>query len=135
MLNRTSTFRVSLAALALLLVLGCQATPIQNVPDTELPLSDDTEVSLDDVRKMIVRAGASLGWVMEREGEEELIGTLRLRSHVAKVAVDYDTDSFDIRYLSSENLDYKDGKIHRNYNSWVGNLRDAIITQATLYEP
>ena len=38
------------------------------------------------------------------------------------VDVSYDTQAFSIRYKDSINLDYGDGKIHKNYNGWIENL-------------
>ena len=78
----------------------------------------------------IRRAGASLGWVMESHGPGLMRGTLNLRSHQAVVDIPYDTRRFSIRYVSSSNLDYNGAVIHRNYNSWVQNLQNAIVVQS-----
>ena len=56
-------------------------------------------------------------------------GTLNLRAHQAVVDIPYDAQRFGIRYLSSSNLDYDGRSIHRNYNSWVQNLQNAIMAQ------
>lgn len=53
--------------------------------------------------------------------------TLHLRTHVAVVRIDYDRDSFSVKYVRSENLNHErrpDGTevIHPNFNSWVENL-------------
>ena len=77
----------------------------------------------------IRRAGAGLGWRMEPQGPGLMRGTLDLRAHQAVVAIPYDTQRFSIRYLSSSNLDYDGQVIHRNYNSWVRNLQNAIMAQ------
>ena len=77
----------------------------------------------------IRRAGAGLGWRMEPQGAGLMRGTLDLRTHQAVVAIPYDTQRFSIRYVSSSNLDYDGRAIHRNYNSWVRNLQNAIMAQ------
>ncbi|MBD0275186.1 MAG: hypothetical protein ICV73_25080 [Acetobacteraceae bacterium] len=77
----------------------------------------------------IRRAGAGLGWRMEPQGPGLVRGTLNLRTHQAVVAIPYDTQRFSIRYVSSSNLDYDGRAIHRNYNSWVQNLQNAIMAQ------
>ena len=77
----------------------------------------------------IRRAGAGLGWRMEPQGPGLVRGTLNLRTHQAVVDIPYDTQRFSIRYVSSSNLDYDGRVIHRNYNSWVQNLRNAIMAQ------
>ena len=79
----------------------------------------------DEIR----RAGASLGWIMEQQRPGQMRGTLNLRSHQAVVDIPYDTRRFAIRYASSTNLDYNGAVIHRNYNSWVQNLQNAIMAQ------
>jgi hypothetical protein len=80
----------------------------------------------DEIR----RAGASLGWIMESQRPGQMRGTLNLRSHQAVVDIPYDTRRFAIRYASSTNLDYNGAVIHRNYNSWVQNLQNAILVQS-----
>lgn len=45
---------------------------------------------------------------------------------MARIGITYDTRQVKIRYLESENLDYKmkNGvpQIHRNYLSWISNV-------------
>lgn len=77
----------------------------------------------------IRRAGAGLGWRMEAQGPGAIRGTLNLRTHQAVVDIPHDTQRFGIRYVSSSNLDYDGTGIHRNYNSWVQNLQNAIMAQ------
>lgn len=77
----------------------------------------------------IRRAGAGLGWRIEQQGSGLMRGTLNLRTHQAVVDIPYDTQRFSIRYVSSANLDYQNGLIHKNYNSWVQNLQNAILAQ------
>jgi len=52
-----------------------------------------------------------------------------LRKHVAVVEIPYSSKSYTIRYRSSENLDEKDGVIHKNYNGWIQNLTRGINAQ------
>ncbi|SDC93928.1 hypothetical protein [Belnapia rosea] len=78
----------------------------------------------------IRRAGAGLGWIMQDQGPGLMRGTLNLRTHQAVVDIPYDTRRFSIRYASSSNLEYNGGTIHRNYNSWIRNLQNAILVQS-----
>ena len=66
---------------------------------------------------------------MEPQAPGLVRGTLNLRTHQAVVDIPYDTQRFSIRYVSSSNLDYDGRVIHRNYNSWVQNLQNAIMAQ------
>ncbi len=77
----------------------------------------------------IRRAGAGLGWRMEPLAPGLVRGTLNLRTHQAVVDVPHDTQRFNIRYVSSSNLDHDGNAIHRTYNSWVQNLQNAIMAQ------
>ncbi|WP_149538286.1 hypothetical protein [Siccirubricoccus phaeus] len=79
----------------------------------------------------IRRAGTGLGWIIEPQGPGLMRGTLNLRTHQAVVDIPYDTQRFSIRYVSSSNLDYDGTVIHRNYNSWVQNLQNAIMVQSS----
>lgn len=122
-----NVFRVSAIVLTSLLVYAC-AQPVHNVRDTpiEVPKSDYT---LDDVATTITRAGASLGWVVTHEAPGHSVATLHLRSHMARVDITYTLDSYNIQYRDSTNLDYDGTNIHRNYNSWIQNLDNAIQVQ------
>ena len=74
-----------------------------------------------------VRVGVSQrGWVITRQDPGYMEATLHLRSHMARIGINYDTQHVKVRYLDSENLDYgmKQGvaHIHRNYFNWVNNV-------------
>lgn len=78
----------------------------------------------------IQRAAASLGWVAEPQGPGVVRAALNLRSHQVTAAITYDPRQFSITYLSSANLLYDGTHIHRNYNSWIANLRDKIVEES-----
>jgi hypothetical protein len=107
---------------------GCRTAPVYNVVDTPV-VANKTDVSLDDMRKAIIRAGSTLGWQMREMGPNNIRGTLHLRTHMAQVDIPYTSERYSIVYEDSSNLRY-DGKIiHRNYNGWVQNLDHAIKVQ------
>lgn len=91
-------------------------------------------LSMDNVTKAIIRAGASLGWQMKKVKDGEIIGTLYLRDHMAQVKIPYNTKDYSILYQNSSNLKYdaEANTIHSNYNGWVQNLDRAIQTQLGL---
>jgi len=107
-------------------VSGCRTAPIQNVTRAPLPAVPTTKVTVHDVSKAIATAGGRLGWVMQEVRPGELQGTLTVRKHVAVVVVTHDTSTFSIDYKDSQNLLHQGDEIHRNYNKWVQNLRQAI---------
>jgi hypothetical protein len=78
------------------------------------------------------------GWLVTKQDSGYVEATLRLRTHVAKIGITYDTQSVRIKYLESSNLDYevrKDGPhIHGNYLKWVENVVRDISVQLQMAE-
>lgn len=109
---------------------AARVQPIQNVENAPIP----NGLSMQKIKEAMVKAGAIRNWVVTEEGPGELLATLHLRSHVAKVAITYDTEGYSITYRDSTNLKYKAGKIHRNYNSWVQNLNGDIQLTLSLLQ-
>lgn len=106
-------------ALSLVFITACNTTaPIMNVDNTAV-VGDLTKA---EVRKAIITAGVSRGWVMSDTNDHELRGTLALRTHQAVVRIPYSAKSYSIVFESSVNLKENRGRIHRNYNRWVKNL-------------
>ncbi len=110
---------LSLFSMALLLAGNAHAAkPIENVEGSSIPAG----LSDEQIAKTIQRGGAARGWVIKKVAAGHLEATIFVRSHMAKVDINYSNDSYSIRYNDSENLGYKNGKIHRNYNKWVKTL-------------
>jgi hypothetical protein len=118
------------AALAIAVsVAGCASVPIHEVDQQAAMNSSGKQLTHEQVKSAIVRAGASLGWQIKDEGPNMLVGTLHLRKHTAVVSIPYSATSYSIKYRSSENLDESGGKIHKNYNGWIQNLQRGIAAQ------
>lgn len=120
-----------LLAFAFVLVLpvlaGCATRePVRDVVAAPIIPPAAERLSMGEVRTSIERAGRSLGWQMLVEQPGVLNGRLALRSHVAVVRIEFDTNSYSIRYQESTNLDAAEGKIHGAYNDWVEKLDRAI---------
>jgi hypothetical protein len=120
--------RILLACLALMVISGCRTSTVQNVTDTSIVNATGKQLSLDDVTRAIVEAGAEHKWSMTVEKPGHIVGRLNLRSHTAVVDIPYSTTSYSILYKDSTNLKYDeaDKTIHSNYNGWVQNLDAAI---------
>ena len=107
----------------ILTLAGCaNLPPIQNVENT--PITYNLEI--DQVKQAIIDAGKSRDWVMYESTSGVLRGELLVRSHVAIVDVTYTDKMYSIKYVSSENLNQRDGLIHTSYNRWIENLNLAI---------
>lgn len=110
-----------------LVAAGCARTATLYNPPRASFLATDTGT----VERAIMDAMSGRGWVPSREAPGVILGTLHLRSHTAVVRVEYNSDSYQVTYVSSDDLKYRrnaDGTemIHRNYNSWVQNLVNDI---------
>lgn len=126
--------KIILMGLAVILLGGCATpTPIRNITAEPVVGPAGRAVSLEEVGKAILRAGGTLGWQMKQIEPGYILGTLKLRSHVAIVDIRYTNKNYNITYKDSTNLDYDGKHIHNNYNGWISNLDRAIKTQlATL---
>jgi len=96
--------------------------PIENVENESVPSGLEQQA----VRNAIIDGCSVRNWVAEELEPGHLQCTVQVRSHRATVDIRYDTAQYSISYAGSENLKYKEGKIHRNYNSWVQNLNGDI---------
>ena len=113
---------------------GCRkSAPVQNIGEHPFPPTN-SKLTDDNVKNAIVRAGIDLGWAMAAVAPGEMTGTLHLRAHTAVVTIKYSLKErfYSILYKSSQNLDYKDGKIHPNYNNWIINLTNNIDREILL---
>jgi len=110
-------------------IVGCRATaPVQNVSGAPIEASIPNP-SLDAINKAIIRAGSTLGWQMTPKKPGLIEAELRLRTHMARVNIHYDTKTYSITYADSHDLAYDGANIHPNYNGWVQNLDRAIRAQ------
>lgn len=100
-------------------------------PERVSLVAGDGKPSKQKMHEAIVSAGRHKQWVVA--GDKP--GTITLRysrgKHEAVIDVDYDEKSYQIKYVSSENLNFsaKDGgkpSIHPHYNSWVKELSYGI---------
>jgi hypothetical protein len=110
---------------------GCRTAPVYNVENS--PVNVSSKASIDDVKRAIVTAGASLGWQMKEESPGHIVGTLILRKHMAKVDIPYSKSGYSITYKDSMELQYDGTTIHSNYNGWIQNLDRAIQNSLSTY--
>ena len=121
----------STVALTVIVLAGCRSAPIQNIQNSPVTPTAD-QVTVEQVKDAIIRAGAGLGWRMNPVEPGHMVATLHIRAHMAKVDINYDTNSYDITYKDSDNLDHEGNEIHSNYNGWVQNLDNAIQNEIAM---
>jgi hypothetical protein len=83
-------------------------------------------LTLSQISAAIQQAGAKRGWQMKQDGPNKIIALHKASNHSVVVNVSYTESLYSITYVSSENFDAKDGKIHRKYATWVVNLQRDI---------
>ncbi|WP_179957935.1 hypothetical protein, partial [Citrobacter cronae] len=116
----------TLALLAMALVFtGCTSKPVYNAKED---FASSLNFSDDQMKRAIVTALNDRQWIVQsvRPGMVKAAITVRGRHH-AEVDIPYSPTEFQIVYRSSWGLDYKDGKIHGNYNRWINRLRDNVL--------
>ena len=117
--------RTLLLSLALLGVAACTTKPVENIQQA----APATSVrGAPEMQKAIVSALNNRGWLVQQVGSTQVQAEITVRGrHHAEITIPYSASQFEIQYRTSWGLDYKDGKIHRNYNKWVSILRDDIL--------
>ena len=118
-----------MACLVLAVAMGCRGSgQVYQVKDAPVQTATGKELSMEQVQKEIIAAGAASGWQMAVSKPGEIIGTLNVRSHQAVVSIPYTTKTYSILYKDSNNLKYDADRqtIHENYTGWVQRLDGAI---------
>jgi hypothetical protein len=124
-------------ALAALLAAGAgpsfaaRSAPLVDSGRTQIVRLDDTSpVTEADVRRAIILGGQARGWTAIGEGAGLL--TLQIDNDRHRLAVDvaYDAGGFEMKYKSSQNMNYKDEDghptIHPTALRWMSELNNAI---------
>ena len=127
-LDQFKNVLVSVGAVAL--IIGCVSNlaPVQNVENQ--PISASKAVSLDEVGKAIIRAGASIsGFQMKQVKPGLITASYAAREFSSVMEVKYDTKQYSITYKDSQGLKYDGTQIHKQYNSWVQRLDTRIKAQ------
>lgn len=111
--------KVSIIVSLLTALTACGSTqPIRNVEQAPVAYS----LTKEQVNQAIVQAALSRGWLVEENNSSEVVASITVRTHQAKVRIPYSENSYSIQYESSTNLKHRGDVIHRNYNRWVHNL-------------
>jgi len=109
------------------------AKPLQDPPRATW----GCELTEKQVKSGIATGMVTKNWTPQFQNDGTVLGVIVVRDkHTLRVTVKYDTTSFDIDYLSSVNLKYKEvngvKKIHPHGNGWMANLNNAILAALQL---
>jgi len=109
------------------LLSSCRTSTVYNVDKHPIVTKIlGKNITQQEVTNALFDAGASLGWIIQQENASTAKASLFVRNHEVKALINFNTKEFSIEYLSSNNLLDSKGKIHKNYNKWIINLRNAI---------
>ena len=91
----------------------------------------------DQLRRAIIAGLAVRGWTAADLETGKLVGKVNVRGkHVLEVSIRYTPTSFDVDYLTSTNLNYREKngvrQIHPNANTWMQNVNQDILAQAQI---
>ena len=119
--------RVTLIALALLSTVSCSSKPMQT-PDRTLHASIHADRA--QMQQAIVKSLVGRGWTVQKITPQLVQAQITVREQYhAEIDIPYSADHYRIQYRNSSGLDYKDGKIHKNYIRWVRLLDKGILRE------
>ena len=117
--------RVTLIALALLSTVSCSSKPMQT-PDRTLHASIHADRA--QMQQAIVKSLVGRGWTVQKITPDLVQAQITVREQYhAEIDIPYSATHYQIIYRNSSGLDYKDGKIHKNYIRWVRLLDRDIV--------
>lgn len=119
--------RVTLIALALLTTVSCSSKRLYT-PDRTLHASIQTDRA--QMQQAIVKTLVARQWTVQKITPALVQAQITVRGQYhAEIDIPYSASHYRIQYRDSSGLDYKDGKIHKNYIRWVRLLDRGIVRE------
>ncbi|MFK3972178.1 hypothetical protein ACI2KS_15775 [Pseudomonas sp. NPDC087358] len=123
----SSLLRASLIILALLSTAACTSKAVVT-PDRTL--ATNLHADQEQVKQAILTTLVKRQWSVQRVGPDLVQAQITVRGQFhAEIDIPYTADHYQIRYRDSREMNYKDGKIHKNYNRWVRLLDKGILNE------
>lgn len=123
----SSLFRATLILLALLSTAACTSKPMYT-PNRVIPTT--IQASQEQVKQAILKNLVARKWTVQRISPELIQAEITVREQFhAEIDIQYSASAYKIVYRDSRDLDYKDGKIHKNYIRWVRLLDKGILRE------
>ena len=123
----TYLLRITLIALALLTTVSCTSKRMLT-PDRTLHASIHSDRA--QMQQAIIKALVGRGWTVQKITPQLVQAQITVRGQYhAEIDIPYSADHYRIQYRDSSGLDYKDGKIHKNYIRWVRLLDKGILRE------
>ena len=107
----------------LILLSGCTSRNMVSIKDHRILL----KIPDKKIGKAILLAGFSRGWLGSIVEPGHIVSKIIVRNkHTVVLDIYYTSESYSIEYKDSKNMNYKEKRIHRSYNSWIKNLSKDI---------
>ena len=113
-------------------LMAFRQAPLVNPP----AIAVTSKMSSAQVLKAIKLGLVHRGWTITSSKRGEVDSTLVVRDHMARIAINYNPTSVQIKYVGSSNLKYEMKRgtpyIHKNYLGWIENLSRDIQANLVL---
>ncbi|BCQ58832.1 hypothetical protein PBOI14_05820 [Pseudomonas sp. Boi14] len=84
----------------------------------------------EQVKQAILKNLVARKWTVQRISPELIQAEITVRQQFhAEIDIQYSASYYKIVYRDSRDMDYKDGKIHKNYIRWVRLLDKGILRE------
>lgn len=118
-----------LVALLLSAAAHARATvPIVDYENLVVATTSGKQLTVAELREVIIRAGRSQGWDISDFGDGHLAASFNKSKHAIMVNIVLKPNTYSVTYKDSVNMKFEpaEKKIHPGYNKWVRMLVDTI---------
>ncbi len=114
--------RLILSFIMVLCLTGCASKIPQTITQ---PLAGN--YSLKQIETAIMKAGADRKWIMKRNGNNTISGSITNRGYRVTIQIPYTEQGYSIEYVSGEEV--ATGKVSKikNYKRWSVKLNQSIL--------
>lgn len=110
----------------LVLLTGCPPKPVLNIVSEPIITGSQKVPTLDQVQNVVRQALITKTWAIDDMRSDAIDAHLVNGGGIARITVSFTTKTYDIRYVSSEGLQYDGTRIFHRYNSWIEGLQITI---------
>lgn len=125
--------RLLLLLPAVVLLMAFRQVPLHDPGAIAVPAKVTTEQQVKSIKAALLHRQ----WVVTGEQPGKIGGTLQQNEYMVRIAISYDPQTIQIRYVDSVNLKHekKNGVeyIHKNYPGWIQNLVTDIQSNLILF--
>ena len=112
---------------------GGRPIPMIEIIDAPVVWPPGATADVAVVQRAVQHALIAKGWVGQLVQPGLYHAVLKRDDWTAEIDIPFTATSYSIKYAASERLDYNEQKhvIHRNFNKWLGTLRQLIDAETS----